>query len=341
MKRQKYIAVILSISVAILSFSGCSLEKTDATMESQKYSISLPTEMPSITLAEDDGTIPELESISVVESQTSKESDPTEESKESSSIEGTILPTAESSSEHGENTGSGSSDPEGSSAIGSGENPTAEATPVAGLPTASPTSTPTAQATETPGPTSTPEAGLPTASPSSTTSATPVPQTTQTPQATATPTPTATPTEAPAATQAPQQTEAHVHNWEPRYVASQDYLGNCQFNQHVVVKCYGCGAEEIHDTIAKIHAVTHSDTKVLADVPATCTTDGYRDMYYHDWCDCGEVDEERTSHTETPAYGHYYEKKYTGEVKEDGAGNYLNHWQMICDCGDIQNDGWD
>ena len=67
-------------------------------------------------------------------------------------------------------------------------------------------------------------------------------------------------------------------------------------------------------------------------------------MYYHDWCDCGEVDEERTSHTETKASGHMEgsRKNYTGEVKEDGNGNYLNHWTKNClSCDMVMEEGWD
>ena len=338
MKHRKYVAIALSISVAILSLSGCSLEKVDATSESQEYSISLPTEMPSVSLAEDDGSIPDLESLEA----RGNEAEGNKEGQENGSSE---IPTAEATPVAGLPTASPSSSHEED---GDGPDPTAEPSTggEGGLPTASPTATPGATVT----PTQTP-AATQTPTPQQTTSpqATQTPSTTQTPQATQTPQSTATPTatQQPQATQTPSgggSSEAHQHNWQPKYVISSDYLGNCQWQDDVMWICYGCGQEKQEKSnVYTSHHQNYESGLNLVEVKPTCTTPGYSDCDSHSWCDCGAEDTWEHIHHDFPALGHSYNHiQHDWDLQEDADGNVIVYYEDVCgNCGQVGSSGWE
>ena len=323
------LTIMISVSLGACSFSSTAEPSTSgegglpSTELASTSDLPSSSDMPTVTLAPDDGTIPSLESIEIASSEASQE---TQESQETGSgqIEATTLPTASTSEGHEEDESLEGSDPEilPTTTPGPTEAPSGTSTPSA---TQSPQATTTPSATGTPAATSTPSATQtpsPTHQPQESTQPTSIPQATETP--------------APQATETPSS--SHTHEWSYRYVAGQDYLGNCQYKQHVVEKCYGCGLEETHDYIVTTHVV-HGESQVLADVNATCTTPGYRDVWYHDWCDCGAKDETYTTHDETPAFGHIAGyQTYDDNVNEQGQ----VHWEIHCiSCDMLMEEGWD
>lgn len=366
-KKQARIALLLMIAVPVFTLSSCTMKAIEV---DPTTTIEVPETMPTVTLASDDGSIPDLESLEAKGS-----SDPNGSSAIGNEAEGNTESKEQDSSAEGSREGIVDVLPTATprpsnideSQEGDGPDPTAEPSEEGGLPTAQPTSTPSATASATP--TSTPSA-------TQTPSSTPTAQATATPQATSTPASTAQPssggglptasatpsqtpasTQTPAATQQPQATQTpssggdqgsqqastHKHEWVPLYALDSTYLGNCQWQDDVMYKCYGCGeTKQDKSSVYTGHHAHYDQGLNMVEVKPTCTTGGYSDCDNHHYCDCGYIDEWEHIHWDLDPIGHHYNHVVnSSDCYIDENGDYWVHYEDVCTCGDVASSGYE
>ena len=200
--------------------------------------------------------------------------------------------------------------------------------------TAAPKSTAAPETTAKPKSTTKP--GTQTASVTATTkpAATEKPKSTTAPKATATPAPkaTAAPKATPAPTAAPvacQHTNTHVESSHDTYEVP--IAGGCyEVWVNATRVCNDCGAN-LGEAPEKVNEV-HTNVVHKQGVSATCTTDGYSEVY---GCDCGSQPE--VGGDVIPAFGHDYVDEWDhDETDADGKDHVYFH--SICrNCGDISS----
>ena len=202
------------------------------------------------------------------------------------------------------------------------------------------TTSPDPKATDAPKSTAAPET---TAKPKSTTkpgtqtasvTATTKPVATEKPQSTTAPAPkaTAAPKATPAPTAAPvacQHTNTHVESSHDTYEVP--IAGGCYEVWRTATRvCNDCGAN-LGENQEKVNEV-HTNVVHKQGVSATCTTDGYTQVY---GCDCGRQPE--VGGDVIPAFGHDYKDEWDHD-ETDAEGKDHVYFHSICrNCGDISS----